>query len=65
MSELQWDNRTCEGSSSDWGAEIFNMSEVNKDQNIVVQGCFIPKIISMGILHHLFYTQGLTLSEYL
>lgn len=57
MSELQWENRTCEGYSSEWGAEVFSISEVSKDQDLVVQGCFILKIISMGIFHHLFYTQ--------
>lgn len=36
MSELQWDNRAHECYSSERCTEIFNISEVNKDQDIVV-----------------------------
>lgn len=35
MSELQWDNRAYEGYSNEWVAEIFSVSEVNKDQGTV------------------------------
>lgn len=57
MSELQWENCPCEGYSSEWGAEIFHKSEVTNYQGIVVLGCFILKIISMALLHNVFYTQ--------
>lgn len=49
MSELQWDKRTCEGFASEWIAEIFSILEVNNDRGRVVQGCFILKIICMGL----------------
>lgn len=36
MNEVQWDKRACECYPSEQCTEIFNISEVNKDQDIVV-----------------------------
>lgn len=36
MNEIQWDKRACECYSRKQCTEIFNISEVNKDQDIVV-----------------------------